>query len=143
MTATLRTWERLQHAAELADVLDAAYDAFEEMLQVIRAHEDPASELFAALLMAAASAADGRDAVAFAPSFPPYGGSVAPAVHDGLQAGESAETIAHAVAAVSRLLVARLTQAWESSTHPDDRAACADALRCAENICDLMGGGGT
>jgi hypothetical protein len=137
MSPVLRTRGRLQHAAGLAEVLDAAYDAFEEMLLAIRAREDPASGLFAAFMMAAASAADGRDAVAFAPSFP-CPGTDAPALEDGAQAGESAESIADAVAGLSRLVVARLVQARESSPDPDDRAACADAVCCAENICGLL-----
>ena len=52
-------------------VLDAAHDAFEDMLSVIRAFEDPEDGMFIPLVMAAASAADGRDAIAFAPSLPP------------------------------------------------------------------------
>jgi hypothetical protein len=140
MTVVLTTSQRLQHAISLAGVLDAAYDAFEEMLQVIRAHEDPASDLFAAFMMAAASAADGRDAVAFSSSLPPSSraGAGAPSGEGGGRAGESTEDIADAVAGLSRLLVARLGQARGWSSHPDDCAACEDALRCAHNICGLL-----
>jgi hypothetical protein len=67
MTTVPRTQQRLQHAAGLPTILDAAYDAFEDTLLAIRAHEDPASGLFTAFIMAAASAADSRDAVGFAP----------------------------------------------------------------------------
>lgn len=141
MSPVFRTHDRLQHAVGLADVLDAAYDAFEDMLQAIRAREDPASGLFAAFMMAAASAADGRDAVAFAPSFP-CPGTAAPALGDGAQAGESAESIADAVVELSRLVVARLVQARESASDPGDRAACADAVCCAENIWGLLHRGG-
>ena len=70
MTLIPTTRERVQHAAGLAAILDVAYDAFEDMLRLLRAHEDPASGLFPAVMMAAASAADGRDAIAFAPSLP-------------------------------------------------------------------------
>ena len=130
--------ERLQHAAGLAEVLDAAYDAFEQMLLAIRAHENPASGLFAAFVMAAASAADGRDAVGFAPSLPPDRGKSAPADDNGRQAAESAESIAEPVAGLSRLLAARLAQAGESASDPGDRAACADAVCCAESIYGLL-----
>jgi len=58
----------LREAGELPDVLAAAYAAFDGMLLAIRGREDPATGMFAALVMSAASAADGRDAVARAPS---------------------------------------------------------------------------
>jgi len=56
--------QRLLEADGLAAVLDAAYGAFEGMLSVIHPVQDPASGLFAAFVMAAASAADGRNALA-------------------------------------------------------------------------------
>jgi hypothetical protein len=138
MTCIPATLQRLQHAAGLAAILDAAYDAFEDMLQAIRSHEDQASGLFAAFLMAAASAADGRDAILFAPSLPPGQGSTPAAGDQGL-AGESAASIADAAAGLSRVLAARLTEAWQTAADPGDRAACADAVCCAQSIHDLLG----
>ena len=85
MTPLRRTQQRLQHAAGLPAILDAAYDAFEDMLPAIRAHEDPAGGLFAAFMMAAASAADGRDAIGFAPSLPPGHSQDRPAADAGGQ----------------------------------------------------------
>jgi hypothetical protein len=142
MTCIPGTLQRLQHAAGLAAVLDAAYDAFEDMLQAIRACEDPASGLFAAFVMAAASAADGRDAILFAPSLPPGQGSNTPATSNEEPAGESAASIAGAAAGLSRVLAARLTEAWETAADPGDRAACADAVCCAQSIAGLLGGSG-
>jgi hypothetical protein len=136
MSPVLGTWERLQHATALTAVLDAAYDAFEQMLLAIRVHENPANGLFAAFVMTAASAADGRDAVAFAPSLPPRPDTQAPG--DGGLAGESAEAIAESVAALSYLVAARLAQAGASASDPGDRAACADAVWCAEYIHGLL-----
>jgi hypothetical protein len=142
MTLIPATQQRLQHAAGLAAILDAAYDAFEDMLQAIRACEDPASGLFAVFVIATASAADGRDAILFAPSLPPgQDGRTTTAVDEG-QVGESAVSIADAAAGLCRLLAARLTQAWEIAADPGDRAACADAICCAETIHDLLGGSG-
>jgi hypothetical protein len=141
MTSIPGTLQRLQHAAGLAAILDAAYDAFEDVLQAIRACEDPASGPFAAFLMAAASAADGRDAILFAPSLLPGRGSSTPAVGD-QGSGESAASIAGAAAVLSRVLAARLTQAWETAADPGDRAACADAVCCAQSIAGLLGGSG-
>jgi hypothetical protein len=130
--------ERLQHATALTAVLEAAYAAFEQMLTVIRAHENPAGGLFAAFIMAAASAADGRDAVAFAPSLPPGPGTQAPGGGDGEPTGQSADAAAESVAALSRLLAVRLAEAGTSAPDPRDRAACADAARCAEHIYGLL-----
>jgi hypothetical protein len=136
MSPVPRPRERLQHAASMPAVLEAAYDAFEQMLVVVRAHENPASGLFAAFVMSAASAADGRDAVAFAPSLPPRLGTQPP--DDGEMAEDNDEAGAEAVAALSRLLAVRLAQAGASAPDPGDRVACADAARCAENIYGLL-----
>jgi hypothetical protein len=108
------------------------------MLLAIRAHENPASGLFAAFVMTAASAADGRDAVAFAPSLPPRPGTQAPGDGDGEPAEENAKAVAESVAALSRLLAVRLAQAGSSAPDPGDRAACADAAWCAEYIYGLL-----
>jgi hypothetical protein len=142
MSPVLGTRERLQHAAGLAEVLDAAYDAFEQMLLAIRAHENPASGPFAAFVTAAASAADGRDAIAFAPSLPPRTGIHAPTAEDGAPAGETAESISESIANLSRLLADRLTQAQEWASDPRDRAACTDAAWCAMNVHGLLHGSG-
>jgi hypothetical protein len=140
MTTVPRTQQRLQHAAGLPAILDAAYYAFEDMLLAIRSHEDPASGLFAAFMMAAVSAADGRDAILFAPSLPPGRGSSTPAAGDQGSAGENAVSIAGAAAGLSCVLAARLTEAWEVAADPGDRAACADAVSCAQRIHDLLAG---
>jgi hypothetical protein len=142
MTPTPRTQQRLRDAAGLPAILDTAYDAFEDMLLAVRAHEDPAGGLFAAFMMAAAAAADGRDALGFAPSLPPCHSQDRPAGDDPARAGESAEASAAAAASLSRLLMARLAEARTSSSDPGDRAACADAIRCAETIHALLGGSG-
>ena len=142
MTPIPRTQQRLRHTAGLPAILAAAYDAFEDMLLAVRAHEDPAGGLFAAFMMAAAAAADGRDAVGFAPSLPPCHSQDGPAGDDAAHAGESAENSAAAAASLSRLLMARLAEARRSSSDPADQAACADAIRCAKTIHDLLGRSG-
>ena len=70
MTRITAAQHRVQQASGLAAVLDAAYEAFEAMLSAIDPVQDPASGLFAAFVMAAAAAANGRNAVALAPSLP-------------------------------------------------------------------------
>src|SRR5580693_10509114 len=61
---------RLERATGLPAILDAAYDAFEDMLPAIEAQQDPGSAAFTAFVMSGASAANGRDAIAAAPSLP-------------------------------------------------------------------------
>src|ERR1035441_4530227 len=94
MTFLISARDRLERAAGLAAVLDAAYDAFESMRLAFRVHEDPASGLFGAFVMAAASAADGRDAVACAPSMPPRRRHRAAEAGQGPPGGDSSERFA-------------------------------------------------
>jgi hypothetical protein len=132
--------ERLRQASGVASILGAAHEAFESMLAAIWSQEDPATGLFAAFMMAAALAADGRDAVAFAPSMPPRRGRNAPVPED-LSAEKAAEIVG-AVVGLSSLIAARLAQAAEQATGPSDREACNQAAWCACGIQDLMAGGG-
>ena len=130
--------QRLQDADGLAAVLDAAYAAFEGMLSVIYPVQDPASGLFAALVMAAASAAaDGRNALALAPSLP---GRPLLAVPAGQQpwSGEPPERVAEVVAGLSHLAAERLTEAAASAPDTGDGAACRHAAQSARDICGLL-----
>jgi hypothetical protein len=122
--------ERLSQANEVVAILDAACDAFESMLSVLRAHEDPGNPLFGALVMAAASAADG-----------PRRGPVrtvaatAPAADGGIEESyDAVGAVADAVAGLSELLAARLEDAARIAPDPGDQAACQAAARWAR--CD-------
>src|SRR5207237_346495 len=68
MTADLT--DRLVEAAGVPVLLAVAYDAFEHMLRELRGIENRAGVLLPAIVLAAAAAGDGRDAVAGAPWFP-------------------------------------------------------------------------
>jgi hypothetical protein len=132
---------RVQQASGLGGVLDAAYDAFESMLSVIRDHEDSADGMFIPFVMAATCAANGRDAVLFAPSLPPRRLHEPPAAEAGSHEG-SAEAVAGAVAALSLLLASQLAEVAGSAPEHEDRAACQDGARCAQQIHDLLTGPG-
>jgi hypothetical protein len=137
--------ERLESAAGLAATLAAAYDAFDDMLPVLYGHAETEGGLLAAFVMSAAAAADGRDALAHAPSLPPYretaqagycgetrdGGHALPA--------ETADDAADTMAALAGDLVARL-DAVASAAGARDREACQDAARTAQEIRALLAG---
>jgi hypothetical protein len=129
---------RLQQATGLPAILDAAYDAFEDMLPAIEAQQDPGSAAFTAFVMAGASAANGRDAIAAAPSLPA-------ATHPVITTARTPATVtapqaAAALTELSRLLVSSLNAAAGLSADVRDRAACADAARHAAAICSLLEG---
>ena len=136
MTSLYRTRARLEHAVGLTAVMDAAYDAFENLLAVIREHEDPASGLFAAFMFAAASAANGRDAILFAPSLRP------PATPTGPRRKKRSQ---RAPLRMPQMLPPtwvtcwlRLLEAGEAAADPGDRAACLAATQCAAEIRVLL-----
>src|ERR1700683_1535557 len=56
---------------DLASILAAAFDEFEMLRQAARQREDQDPDLFPGFLLAGSAAADGRNALVTAPSFPP------------------------------------------------------------------------
>jgi len=138
---------RLRAAEGVTAILAAAHDAFEWMLPVLEGHEDPAGAMFAAFVTAGAAAADGRDALAFAPSLPAASRiSGGPAVACGRQAGPDRGSDAYAagaaVAVVCALLVSRLAEAGSLAADRGDQVACADAGRSAGKVRRLLTGDG-
>ena len=142
MNADTGVLKHLQEARDLAAVLAAAYDAFEYTMTVIRAHQDQAGSMLTAFAMSAVSAADGRDAVAFAPSFPPPAPRGTPAAAGTLDSGRDAGEVADALAALGQLLAARLAAAAGSAQDRGDEAGCARAAGHAESIYELLRGSG-
>ena len=141
MTRPATARDHLEQAEGPAAMLDAAHDAFEDMLAVIRAHEDPDDGLFIPLVMAAASAADGRNALAFAPSLPPH--RLHPPAAGEQPAGPGpAREITRQLAALGGLLATRLTEAAGTAQDPADRTACTDAACSARDVHALMTGSG-
>jgi len=144
MAMTSISWQaqRVRAGADLPDVLESAWRAFECMLDEAEAHEDPATPLFPAFVLAATAAANGRDAVLLAPSLPwpprhtPHGSRQA----DG--PGEPAQEAARALASLSQALISRLETAAGSAAHSGDRDACRYAAGRARAIYDLLAGAG-
>jgi len=131
--------EHLGQARGLPAVLDAACDAFEAILQVIGDYEDATATVCVPFLLAATHAANGRDAVLFAPSLPPRARHPPRATQE--QERGSVAGISAATAGVSRLLAARLAHAAALAAGAD-RGACHDAARHATQIHGLLTGHG-
>lgn len=132
MTSTTNIGNRMAQAASLGETLDAAYEAFEQILTVIHTYEDSDGPFYAALVMAAAVAANGQDTLAAAPS-------LLAASHPTRQPSElpatagSTETAAH-VGAISAAVAEALSRAAGRAAAADDRDACTEAAECAREI---------
>jgi len=137
MTRIDAAQRRVQQVSDLAAVLDAAYEAFEAMLSVLHPAQDPASDLFTALVMAAAAAANGRNALALAPSLPSHPLPAVPA-HQRPCPGGSPEHVADMVTGLSHLVAGRLSQAAACAPDTADQVACGHAARSARDICGLL-----
>ena len=140
MTLLITARDRLQRARGLASVLDAACDAFEDILAVIGSYEETATSTGMALafLLVATQAANGRDAVLFAPSLPPR--SLHPRQAPVPPQRGSAHNINAAVAGLSLLLASRLATTASTAAADADQAACRDAARYAGTVHDLLAG---
>jgi hypothetical protein len=131
---------RLEAADDLPAILDAAYEAFEDMLTVIEDHQDPGGGVFAAFVMSGAAAMNGQNAVAGAPSLPHTSAVRAGPSDAGAAPGLSGGEAAAAVTGLSLLLVSRLDAAAGLARNVADRTACALAARHAASVCSLLGG---
>ena len=136
MTSPSSARRQLIAASGLLAGLKAAYDAFECLLTAFEDDDDPACSTFAAFVMSAALAADGRDAIAFAPSLPPAALDIEIA-----PAADEEEASANELADLCRDLVTNLQSVAETASNPDDEALCRDAVRCAREIHRLLTGG--
>jgi hypothetical protein len=127
---------RVHDDGGLPALLDTAYAAFELLLSAIEEHEDPATGMFGQFVFAATQAANGRDAILFAPSLPARPLRPAGAVADGRGSGTAIQDIA----ALSRVLCHVLSQTAGAVSGRGDRLACRDAARCASAIHRLLTG---
>jgi hypothetical protein len=117
-------------AEDLPALLAAAYGAFECALQALRGAEDHAGPLLPAFVLAAAAAADGRDAVAAAGSFPGPG-SPPPM---GNLTSRAAVDVADQVAGLCLALAGRLRDAADGG----GGSACGAAAARAGRMHDLL-----
>ncbi len=123
---------------DLASILAAAFDEFEMLRKAARQREDQDPDLFPAFLLAGSAAANGRDALVSAPSFPP--GPQPPGPAAVLAAGTDLASAADVIAAHAAALAEQLDRAASVAVTADDRGACQDAASAALQICQLMAG---
>lgn len=130
---------RLDHAADLPALLDAAYDAFEAIRITLRHHQERAGSAFPAFVLAASAAADGRDWIADSASLPAPvsrpGGATADPGADGDWGSAAAE-----VTALGDAIASRLSTASADAAAGRDRTACLQAARHAARIGSLLCG---
>ena len=132
MTSAKGVQQRLEQAASLPQILDAAYDAFEQILSEIDRYNRGTGPFFAALVMAAPAAADGRDALAAAPSLPP------PSWHAPESADVADGFIAADLAVLSERVAARLDEAGGAAHAEADVLACRNAARWAREVYGVL-----
>ena len=127
---------RVRQATTLACLLDAAYRAFEEMLTLIRAHDDPTTPRYVPMVLAGAHAANGRDWLGQAPSLPrsPFPLSALRRQAADPAPGQDADRIASLCATLADALAGPAA----ATASPRDQRACAGAARCAQDISDLV-----
>ena len=120
-------------AARAVDhALSAGRAAFEFILSAAETRELRGGRICTWWAMAAAAAADGRDAVALAPSFPQGGRSAQFPSEHGYEAADVA--VVRLASQLADCLGAAAAQAGD----PGDRAACAAGARQAAQIGDLL-----
>jgi hypothetical protein len=124
--------QRVRDSATVPDLLGAGFEAFEAIRLAARACEDRAPELFAAFMMAAGAAVEGRNALYAAPSLPaaPGGPPTAPTVSP----AAGVAPIADELARLAALLTQRLHGALSEATLPGDRTACHHGAQAAAEI---------
>jgi hypothetical protein len=139
MTRLTTAEDRLHQARDVPSALDAACNAFEDILAVIGSYEETAADTETAIvfLLVATQAANGRDALLFAPSLPRRSLHPRPAL--GQPERGSAGDIRAAVADLSRLLASRLACTAMAAADAD-QSACHDAARYARKVQDLLAG---
>ena len=133
MMSAQNVQQRLEQAASLPQILDAAYDVFEQILWEIDCYNCGSEPFFAALVMAAPAAADGRNAIAVAPSLPPPSWRAS-------EPQNLTGDIAAELAGLSDRLAARLDEAGGAARAEADLLACRDAARWAREVHGLLAG---
>jgi hypothetical protein len=128
---------RLAAATKAADVLDCAGQVFEEILAILRHHQEDDVSAFPAYVLAASAAANGRDWTSGEWTQRPAGSEQDTAGQ--LMNGAAIAEVARIIAAASDELAARLSVCAIAADEAD-RECCEHAAAEAVTILALMGG---
>jgi hypothetical protein len=128
--------KRLAAVTDVPGMLDASYDAFEDIIAIARRHQEDDQTAFPAFVLVAGAAANGRDWIAEAPSLPPT--SPGRHVRDFSDEADLAQEVS-LIAAIASELATRLAVAAQRATKPEDRVCCENAAAEADAICALIG----
>jgi hypothetical protein len=137
MDEIARMTARLRDANDVAETLAAGFAAFELIRATARDCEDRAPELFAAFMLAAGAAVEGRNALAAAPSL---GRGDAASLAVASLSADVAE-IADALGALGGLLAHCLREAAAHAANATDGTVCQGAVRAAALIQQFLGAG--
>jgi hypothetical protein len=128
---------RLAAATKAADVLDCAGQVFEEILAILRHHQEDDVSAFPAFVLASCAAANGRDWTSAEWAQRPAGSGQDKAGQ--LMNGAAIAEVARIIAAASDELAARLSVCAIAADEAD-RECCEHAAAEAVTILALMGG---
>jgi hypothetical protein len=128
---------RVADSTGIPELLDTGFDAFEAIRYVSRACEGQAPGLFAAFMLAAGTAVEGRNALTDAPSIPPSRGGLV--LEPAVIAADDVDDVADALAQLASRLAQRLAEAAMQADLAGDRSACQQASRSATDIHELLG----
>ena len=130
--------QRLREADGVADVLAVGWEIFELIGGLAAACAEQAADLYPAFMFARSAAADGRNAIAFAPSAPAVGTAFSGDAE--LPADEVSE-VADALAGLASALSVRMQAKARLAEDDGDRAACENAAHNADRIGELLARG--
>jgi hypothetical protein len=135
LSAALR---RLPAATEVADVLDGACQVIEDILAILRHHQENDESAFPAFVLATCAAANGRDWTGGQWTPQPDAREQDPGSQpmDGVTVAE----VAVAIAAACDQLSIRLSACGAAAASDADRACCEHAAAEAATIRALLGG---
>lgn len=138
MTDLPATLRRFAAATDVADVLDRACQVFEDILAVLRRHQEEEASAFAAFVLATCAAANGRDWTGGEWTPQPAAREQDPASQP--MDGATVAEVAVAIAAACDQLSVRLSACGAAAASDADRACCEHAAAEAATIRALLGG---
>jgi hypothetical protein len=134
LSAALR---RFAAATEVADVLDSACQLFEDILAVLRRHQEDEVSAFPAFVLATCAAANGRDWTGA--EWMPQPDARQQDLGFQLMDGATVAEVAVAIATACDQLSIRLSACGAAAASDADRACCEHAAAEAATIRALLG----